>query len=141
MRTGEIDVAYPDGRLVGLDAGTGAPRWQYATGDHLAAAPGGDDHGIFVLGASVTLYALRPPGAAVVLGSSPTVAPTPTYATRPAPTHRPTTTLPTVSASVPDEPPSELPSDPPSSVPPSSEPPPSDSSGDLHDSAWPSRIG
>jgi outer membrane protein assembly factor BamB/actin-like ATPase involved in cell morphogenesis len=116
-RTGEIDVAYPAGRVVGLDAGSGAERWQYATGDRLDAAPGGDDDGIFVLGASGLLYALRPPGATVAFGSSPSPATAPaTTRTRVPPTHRPFT--PPVSASVSGEPSSGVPSDPPPSDPP-----------------------
>jgi outer membrane protein assembly factor BamB/actin-like ATPase involved in cell morphogenesis len=122
MRTGELDVAYPDGRLVGLDARTGAERWQYATGERLGAAPGGDDGGIFVLGVSGMLYALRPPGVTTALGSSPTVEP-PAY-TRPVvpPVHH-RTTPPSASVSGPDETSSGPTSGPPSSEPPTSGPP------------------
>lgn len=127
-RTGEIDVAYPDGHLVGLDASTGAVRWQYRIPEPLSAAPAGDDGGLFVLGASGTLYALRPPGNAAALGSSPTVSPPPT--TRPAggapPVHhRPD---PSISASLPSDPAS----DPPSSSPPASDPPSDPPSDGAH---------
>jgi outer membrane protein assembly factor BamB len=122
-RTGEIDVAYPDGRLAGLDIRTGAVRWQYTVPEGLPGAPAGDDGGIFVLGASGTLYALRPPGNAAGLGSSPTVAPLsttrPPVGGEPPVHHRPSVS---VSASLPSGPTS----DPPESGPPDSDPPKSD---------------
>jgi outer membrane protein assembly factor BamB len=62
VRAGEIDVAYPDGRILGLDAHTGGLRWQNATGDRFDVAASGDAAGLFGIGASGTLYALRPPG-------------------------------------------------------------------------------
>jgi outer membrane protein assembly factor BamB len=122
-RAGEVDVAYPDGHLVGLDARTGAVRWRYRIPEPLSAAPSGDAGGLFVLGASGTLYALRPPGIAAGLGSSPSVVAPPT--TRPPaggapPVHH--SADPSVSASSPSDPPS----DPPSSGPPASDPPKSD---------------
>lgn len=120
VRTGEIDVAYPDGHLTGLDVRTGAERWQYATGDRLDTAPSGDDHGIFVLGASGVLYALRPPGVAAALGSAPAAGPSPTTRPAPPPTHRrPTLSEP---ASEPGGSPSGPPSDSPSFEPPTSGP-------------------
>jgi outer membrane protein assembly factor BamB len=132
-RTGEVDVAYPDGHLTGLDARTGAVRWQYTIPEPLAAAPTGDDGGIFLLGASGTLYALRPPGIAAGLGSSPTVAPLAT--TRPPaggepPAHQQPST--STSASLPSDPDSDPPdSDPPDSDPPTSDPPASEGPGPV----------
>lgn len=131
-RAGEVDVAYPDGRLAGLDARTGAVRWHHTIAEPVSAAPAGDDGGIFVLGASGTLYALRPPGNAAGLGSSPSVDPPPT--TRPPvggapPVHR--TPDPSVSVSVPSEPIS----DPPSSEPPGSDPPETDPASEAPDPA------
>jgi outer membrane protein assembly factor BamB len=57
----EVDVAYPDGTLAGLDARSGEELWRNATGDRFAAAPGSDATGIFVIGTTGTLYALKPP--------------------------------------------------------------------------------
>ena len=78
----EVDVAFPDGRLVGLDAASGAVRWQNATGDSFANGPRGDDTGVFAVGESGTLYALRPPGGTGALpaastSTSPTLTPPP----------------------------------------------------------------
>jgi outer membrane protein assembly factor BamB len=133
-RTGEVDVGYPDGRLVGLDATSGAVLWQYTVPERLSAAPAGDDGGLFVLGSSGTLYALRPPGVAAGLGSSPTV--TPASTTRPPgggreldpPRHRQPSW--SASASASSDPPSGSPSsDPPTSDPPESDPPASGDPG------------
>jgi outer membrane protein assembly factor BamB len=86
IRGGEIDVAYPDGRLVGLDARTGSVLWQNLTGDRFDLAASGDAAGLFAIGASGTLYALRPPGSGTaVIELSPTAYP-------------PSITLPTESA-------------------------------------------
>jgi actin-like ATPase involved in cell morphogenesis len=62
VRGGEVDVAYPDGRLVGLDARTGSLRWQNVTGDRFDLAVSGDAAGLFAVSESGNLYALRPPG-------------------------------------------------------------------------------
>jgi outer membrane protein assembly factor BamB/actin-like ATPase involved in cell morphogenesis len=130
-RAGEVDVAYPDGHLVGLDARTGAVRWRHRIPEPLSAAPAGDAGGLFVLGASGTLYALRPPGIAAGLGSSPSVAPPPT--TRPPaggapPVHH--SADPSISASSPSGPPSDpASSGPPASDPPKSDPPSPDADG------------
>jgi outer membrane protein assembly factor BamB len=124
VRTGEIDVAYPDGRLAGLDVRTGTPRWHYTIPEALSADPSGDDGGLFLLGGSGTLYALRPPGIAAGLGSSPTATPQPTDrppvgGDDPPAHHR-------ADPSLSESPSSEPSSDPPSSEPPDSDPPKSD---------------
>ena len=85
-------MAFPDGRLVGLDAASGAVRWQNATGDSFANGPRGDDTGVFAVGESGTLYALRPPGGTGALpaaSTSPT--PTPPPATQTEAEREPTT--------------------------------------------------
>jgi outer membrane protein assembly factor BamB len=58
----EVDVAYPDGTLAGLDARSGEELWRNATGDHFAVEPSSDPTGVFAVGTTGTLYALRPPG-------------------------------------------------------------------------------
>ncbi|MFI5894679.1 Hsp70 family protein [Actinoplanes sp. NPDC051513] len=67
VRGGEVDVAYPDGRLVGLDGRTGSLLWQNVTGDRFDVAASGDDAGLFAVSASGTLYALRPPGSSTAV--------------------------------------------------------------------------
>ncbi|MCU7730346.1 Hsp70 family protein [Actinoplanes sp. KI2] len=57
----EVDVAYPDGTLAGLDARSGEELWRNATGDRFAMEPASDPTGIFVVGTTGTLYALKPP--------------------------------------------------------------------------------
>ncbi|WP_433378216.1 Hsp70 family protein [Actinoplanes sp. CA-142083] len=100
VRGGEVDVAYPDGRLVGLDARTGSLLWQNVTGDRFEVAASGDGAGLFAVGASGTLYALRPPGSnSAAIELSPTALPT-SPATLPAtePTAETTTRRRTTSA-------------------------------------------
>ncbi|BFU44542.1 Hsp70 family protein [Krasilnikovia sp. MM14-A1004] len=63
-RAGELDLAYPDGRLRGVDAGTGAPRWELRVDDSFDNAPSGDAAGLFATGTTGTLYAIGPPHAA-----------------------------------------------------------------------------
>jgi outer membrane protein assembly factor BamB len=91
-RAGEVDVTYPDGRIVGLDAASGALLWQNVTGDRFDVAGSGDEAGLFVVGHGGTLYALRPPGSkgAPAVTSAPTTA-TPTIE----PTSEPTSRAPT----------------------------------------------
>ena len=82
LRAGEIDIAYPDGQLVGLAAATGAELWRYRVDDHFAAAPAGDDAGLVVAGVTGVLYGLRPPGSGPVsMLSSPSVTPVPSTMT------------------------------------------------------------
>ncbi|RZU54579.1 putative pyrroloquinoline-quinone binding quinoprotein [Krasilnikovia cinnamomea] len=64
VRAGELNVAYPDGRLLGVDAGTGVPRWELAVADTFGDAPSGDAAGVFATGSTGTLYAVRPPSPA-----------------------------------------------------------------------------
>ncbi len=61
LGSSEVDVAYPDGTLAGLDARSGEELWRNATGDHFAVAPSPDGTEIFAVGAKGTLYALKPP--------------------------------------------------------------------------------
>ena len=60
--TSEVDVAYPDGTLAGLDARSGEELWRNATGDRFGVGPSSDATGVFAVGTKGTLYALRPPG-------------------------------------------------------------------------------
>jgi outer membrane protein assembly factor BamB len=93
---GEVDVAYPDGSLAGLDARSGEVRWRNTTGDKFSIAPGSDGAGLFAVGDSGVLYALRPPAGAVV-PPTPSVEPTTEPATEPSAENRETrrTTKPT----------------------------------------------
>jgi outer membrane protein assembly factor BamB/actin-like ATPase involved in cell morphogenesis len=79
LRDGQVDIVYPDGRLAGVDATTGAPRWEFTVDDRLDTAPGGDQAALVLLGRTGSLYALQPPrspaGHAATL--SPTPSPTP----------------------------------------------------------------
>jgi len=61
LGTSEVDVAYPDGTLAGLDARSGEELWRNATGDHFGVGPSSDATGVFAVGTKGTLYALRPP--------------------------------------------------------------------------------
>jgi outer membrane protein assembly factor BamB/actin-like ATPase involved in cell morphogenesis len=81
----EVAVAYPDGRIAGIDAGLGAALWQYAAADRFSVAPRGDVAGLFAVGDSGTLYALKPPGSSAVV---PAPSPGVTYAS-PSPTATP----------------------------------------------------
>jgi len=60
-RDGEVDVAYPDGRLVGLDAATGTPLWDLALEDSFTSSPRGDEAALFVVGKTGILTAVQPP--------------------------------------------------------------------------------
>jgi outer membrane protein assembly factor BamB len=57
----EVDVAYPDGTLAGLDARSGEELWRNATGDRFGVGPSSDATGVFAVSNEGTLYALRPP--------------------------------------------------------------------------------
>ena len=72
----EVDVTFPDGRLVGLDATSGEVRWRNATGDSFTTGPRGDDAGVFAVGESGTVYALRPPGSTGAVPAASTSPPT-----------------------------------------------------------------
>jgi outer membrane protein assembly factor BamB/actin-like ATPase involved in cell morphogenesis len=67
VRGAELNVVYPDGRLFGLDAATGAQRWETALDDSFATAPRGDEAALFVAGRGGTLHAVKPPTAAGVV--------------------------------------------------------------------------
>jgi len=62
LGTSEVDVAYPDGTLAGLDARSGEELWRNATGDRFGVGPSSDATGVFAVGTKGTLYALQPPG-------------------------------------------------------------------------------
>ena len=98
-RDAEVNVAYPDGRLVGLDATTGAPRWEIALDDSFTVAPRGDEAALFVVGKTGILTAVRPPTSTVSGAAGPqpaeyaTTTPTPA-AESPTPTAEPETSTP-----------------------------------------------
>ncbi|GAB1691704.1 Hsp70 family protein [Krasilnikovia sp. M28-CT-15] len=64
VRADELNIAYPDGRLLGVDADTGSPRWELTVADRFGDAPSGDAAGLFAASATGTLYAVRPPATA-----------------------------------------------------------------------------
>jgi outer membrane protein assembly factor BamB len=67
-----IVVAYPDGRLIGLDAAAGTLLWEVTLPDHFDTAPRVDDMATYVVGRTGTLYALQTPGFAEYARPSPT---------------------------------------------------------------------
>jgi outer membrane protein assembly factor BamB len=96
LRDGELTVTYPDGRLAGIDAGSGAERWAVAVDDQFDAAAGGTGSSMFAVGKTGILYDLKVPAAPTVRPAQPSSAsatPTPTPTTRPPRTH--VTTRPT----------------------------------------------
>ncbi|WP_433303055.1 Hsp70 family protein [Actinoplanes sp. CA-030573] len=89
VRGDELDVAFEDGRLAGLDALNARTLWQNPTGDRISVAPRGDGAELFVISDSGVLYALRPPaGNAATATATATTA----TATTPAPPPRTATT-------------------------------------------------
>jgi outer membrane protein assembly factor BamB len=107
LRDGELTVTYPDGRLAGIDAGTGAERWTVAVDDHLDTVAAGAESSMFAVGTTGILHDLRVPAAPAASpatrpqssSASPTPTPTPstraprTHATTP-PSYRPKTSRP-----------------------------------------------
>ncbi|GIE03190.1 hypothetical protein Adu01nite_45400 [Paractinoplanes durhamensis] len=99
VRAGEVDVTFPDGRILGLDAATGKALWENRTGDAFSVAARGDEAGAYAVGDGGVLYALRPPGStALTPASAPATTPAPEVTTKkPKPnttttrTYRPTT--------------------------------------------------
>ena len=57
-----VVAAYPDGRLIGLDAGTGTRQWEIALPDHFDEGPRLDKTAMYIVGRTGTLYALQAPG-------------------------------------------------------------------------------
>jgi outer membrane protein assembly factor BamB len=105
-RQDRIVAAYPDGRLIGLDAATGNRMWEVTLQDHFDTAPRIDDTATYVVGRTGTLYALQTPGSS----QTATPKPTPTGTPSPPPTrarpHRdppkPTTSDPPLDSPSPD---------------------------------------
>jgi outer membrane protein assembly factor BamB len=60
-RANQVVAAYPDGRLIGLDARTGRSQWDATLPDHFDTAPRMDAKALYVVGRTGTLYALRVP--------------------------------------------------------------------------------
>jgi outer membrane protein assembly factor BamB len=58
---GQVVVAYPDGKLVGLDAATGKESWRHTGNGPLDAAPAADGGSLFVVGRTGTVHALTVP--------------------------------------------------------------------------------
>lgn len=73
---GRVVVAYPDGRLTGLDAAAGRFLWKATLPDHFDTAPRIDDMATYVVGRTGTLYALQTPGSAKTATSFPAPAST-----------------------------------------------------------------
>ncbi|GIF21450.1 outer membrane protein assembly factor BamB/actin-like ATPase involved in cell morphogenesis [Actinoplanes tereljensis] len=98
VRAGGVDVAFPDGRIVGLDPATGNVLWESRTGEKFDAASRGDETGLYIVGDGGVLYSLRPPGSATATAAptvttpAPTTAPTVTKKPTTRPTYRPTKT-------------------------------------------------
>lgn len=63
-RADRLIAAYPDGRLIGIDALTGVSEWDVTLPDHFDVAPRLDAKALYVVGRTGTLYALRTPGSA-----------------------------------------------------------------------------
>ena len=61
-RADQVVAAYPDGRLIGIDARTGIGRWEVTLPDHFDSPPRMDAKALYVVGRTGTLYALQIPG-------------------------------------------------------------------------------
>jgi outer membrane protein assembly factor BamB len=88
VHDGQVQVAYPDGRLAGIDAATGRERWHHTVNDTFDSAPKGDGQALFVVGRTGTAYALAVPSSPTPSATSPAATP-PTSATTTEPTATP----------------------------------------------------
>jgi len=84
-----VVVAYPDGRLIGLDTAAGSALWDVTLPDRFDTAPRIDDRATYVVGRTGTLYALRTPGTAETAEPSPAPPATATTTTSPRPRTQP----------------------------------------------------
>jgi len=61
LGAGRAVAAYPDGRVIGIDAGTGREQWEITLPDNFDEGARLGKAAIYVVGRSGTLYALRVP--------------------------------------------------------------------------------
>jgi outer membrane protein assembly factor BamB len=79
LRGGEVTVTHPDGRLTGIDAGTGTELWTVAVDDRFDAPAAGAESSMFAVGTTGILYELKVPAAL-----TPSPAPRPQSSSAPA---------------------------------------------------------